>query len=338
MSNMKKVGIPRALFYYKYYPLWKNFFEELSVELVVSSNTTRSTLDKGVANCIDEACLPVKIFHGHVMEIKDQVDFMFIPRFTSITKDEYICPKFGGLPDMVRSTIKDMPQIISPEINIKGHPQSDILAAMETGHYFTDNMSFIKKSYSKACVTYHKYSKQIRSGFFPNEIFDKKAPLAIVNPAKDRGNKSDINVVLIGHSYNLYDNFVNMDMVKKLEKNGVNVITIDMLDQSNINEMVKKLDKKLFWYFGRKAVGSALEITKRQDIAGVIYVMSFGCGVDSFTCDLAERKIRNNSDIPFMSLTIDEHTGQAGIDTRLEAFIDMIRWRKRDEANIPAHG
>jgi predicted nucleotide-binding protein (sugar kinase/HSP70/actin superfamily) len=76
----------------------------------------------------------------------------------------------------------------------------------------------------------------------------------------------------------------------------------------------------------------------RQDIDGVIYIMAFGCGIDSFICDLVERKIRRSSRLPFTILTIDEHTGEAGIDTRLEAFIDMIRWRKKHENNLSAYG
>jgi predicted nucleotide-binding protein (sugar kinase/HSP70/actin superfamily) len=60
--------------------------------------------------------------------------------------------------------------------------------------------------------------------------------------------------------------------------------------------------------------------------------------VDSFVCDMIERRIRRLSSIPFTVLTIDEHSGEAGMDTRLEAFIDMIRWRKKDEGNIPTYG
>jgi predicted nucleotide-binding protein (sugar kinase/HSP70/actin superfamily) len=53
---------------------------------------------------------------------------------------------------------------------------------------------------------------------------------------------------------------------------------------------------------------------------------------------MIERRLRRSSDIPFIVLTIDEHSGEAGMDTRLEAFIDMIRWRKKDETDISAHG
>jgi predicted nucleotide-binding protein (sugar kinase/HSP70/actin superfamily) len=74
-----KIGIPRSLFYYRLFPLWESFFEELGAELVVSDITSRKILDDGVKSCVDEACLPVKLFHGHVINIKDKVDYLFIP-------------------------------------------------------------------------------------------------------------------------------------------------------------------------------------------------------------------------------------------------------------------
>ena len=43
---------------------------------------------------------------------------------------------------------------------------------------------------------------------------------------------------------------------------------------------------------------------------------------------LIEEVVRK-AGIPFMTLTVDEHTGEAGMLTRLEAFVDMIRWRVR---------
>jgi len=29
-----------------------------------------------------------------------------------------------------------------------------------------------------------------------------------------------------------------------------------------------------------------------------------------------------------LNINLDEHTGEAGIITRLEAFLDMVRWRR----------
>jgi predicted nucleotide-binding protein (sugar kinase/HSP70/actin superfamily) len=147
-----------------------------------------------------------------------------------------------------------------------------------------------------------------------------------------------LNIAVIGHVYNLYDSYINMELLDKLRNNGVNIITIDMIDEEIINEKCSTLPKRMFWNFGRKAIGSVMHILDRDDIDGVIYLMSFGCGIDSFICDLAERKVRRESNIPFIVLTIDEHSGEAGMNTRIEAFLDMIRWRHKDENNISAYG
>ena len=49
-----KVGIPRALLYYQYYPMWKTFFEELGALVLVSGPTSKATLAAG----IERALLP----------------------------------------------------------------------------------------------------------------------------------------------------------------------------------------------------------------------------------------------------------------------------------------
>jgi len=75
-------------------------------------------------------------------------------------------------------------------------------------------------------------------------------------------------------------------------------------------------------------IGSAFHFMDSDSIDGIIHVASFGCGPDSFTGEIIERQVRRRGNLPFLNLTIDEHTGEAGVITRLEAFIDMIRWRR----------
>lgn len=328
----KKVGIPRSLFYYQYFPMWQRFFEELGAEIVVSDPTTRKILDDGVKNCVDEACLPVKLFFGHVMNIRDKVDYLFIPRFTSISRGEYVCPKFGGLPDMVKHTVKPLPEIINTEINLRKDKKNSVKAALEIGSYFCSDRSQIYRAYEKALMSYKDYRDKIRKGVFPGEILGKSRGTSA------KTNEASLTIAVIGHVYNLYDSYVNMDMIHKLQSGGVNVLTIEMLDEREISGLTDCLPKRMFWNFGRKAMGSALHMLERKDIDGIIYLMSFGCGVDSFVCDLVERKIRNSTSLPFIVLTIDEHSGEAGMNTRLEAFVDMIRWRNRNENHISAFG
>jgi len=83
---MAKIGIPRALVYFIYFPFWKVFFEELGHEVVESSPTTRAIMDKGVKDTVSDACIPIKIYHGHVEDLIDRVDYVFVPRLISMRK------------------------------------------------------------------------------------------------------------------------------------------------------------------------------------------------------------------------------------------------------------
>lgn len=76
---MKRIGIPRAMFYYQYYPLCKTFFEHLGAEVVVSSRTTRDMVALGCSRLVADICLPVKVFYGHVQSIVNRSDYIFIP-------------------------------------------------------------------------------------------------------------------------------------------------------------------------------------------------------------------------------------------------------------------
>ncbi|MCX7745609.1 MAG: acyl-CoA dehydratase activase-related protein [Clostridia bacterium] len=329
---VKKVGIPRGLFYYNYFPLWRTFFEELGAEVVVSAHTTKQILDVGVKSCVDEACLPLKVYHGHVSEIKDRVDYLFVPRFTSVSKNEYICPKFGGLPDMIRHNFKDLPTLIDTEVNLRKSKKDVMSAVYEIGSYFTKDYKKVEKAYEKALSEYKSFKERVRKGYLPIDILENHKKIKI------KSAEGVLNIAVIGHVYNLYDSYINMNLLRKLAGSGVNTITIEMVDSDIIKEKVGCLPKRMFWNFGRKAVGSALHFIERKDIDGIIFLMSFGCGVDSFVCDLIERKIRRSRDIPFTILTIDEHSGEAGLNTRIEAFIDMIRWRNKNESNVSTYG
>lgn len=328
----KKVGIPRSLFFYKYYPLWKTFLEELGAEIIVSDATNKRILDAGVKACVDEACLPVKLFHGHVLNLADRVDCILVPRFTSISRNEYVCPEFGGLPDMVRHTLSNIPTLIDTEVNLRKSGRNAWHAAYETGSHFTGDKALIKNAFKQAIRDYRIFRNKVREGYLP--FSDDYHSLK----SGKTGSESQLKIAVIGHAYNLYDRYINMDMLEKLRRRGVAVVTIDMLEEADINRNAALLNKPAFWNFGRKALGGILHLLDGKDIDGVIYLMSFGCGIDSFVCDLAERCIRRKTDLPFIVLTLDEHSGEAGLNTRLEAFIDMIGWRRINGDNVPAPG
>jgi predicted nucleotide-binding protein (sugar kinase/HSP70/actin superfamily) len=328
----EKVGIPRGLFYYRYFPLWKTVFEEIGARRVVSCPTNKKILNDGTRTCVDEACLPVKVYHGHVMDLCGKADFLFVPRLTSVSKGEYICPKFGGLPDMVRHTVRGLPEIIDTEINLRKSERHVFRAVMETGRRFTCDGRRIRDAYRKAMDIHKKYRAQLKTGSMPFDVLengDNPGRQALEHSPGRQSSRGSLNMAVRGHVYTLNDPYINLNMVQKIRKAGVNIVTAEMVDDSVINENAGLLHKKIFWDFGRRAMGGLMHLLERDDIDGIIYVMSFGCGIDSFICDLAERRNKRGKDKPFIAITLDEHSGEAGLNTRIEAFVDMIGWRRK---------
>lgn len=327
---MVKIGIPRGLYYYKYYPLWKTFFEELGVKVVVSEPTNKKILNRGINNCVAEACLPIKAYFGHVISLVGKVDYIFIPRFTSVSPKQYICPEVCGLPDMIKNSFGILPRIIDTEINLRESSKNSWKAALEVGSFITKDKSRIKKAYTKALENYRRERMLVKNGILPDENGGcVKKSLYNLKPT--------LEVAVIGHHYTVYDDFLNMELLKRLKSFGVEVITLDMLDYTLSQKNCRELCKPLFWDYGTRAYGGIIQLLALQNIDGIIAVTSYGCGVDSFIDELVEQKVRHSEDIPFMKLVLDEHSADAGMSTRIEAFVDMISRRRVYEADVSSY-
>lgn len=326
-----KIGMPRGLLYFHYGALWETFLTELGLEVVTSPPTNKRILDLGVKNCVDDACLPVKLFHGHVEFLKGKVDYIFIPRIVSIKQWEYICPKFCGLPEMVKNTIKDMPKMLLLEHNLHKPRSNFIKGFYQLGASLGFNMKQIKNSYRKAVQSQSTFEEQCKMGVIP--WYFNKASLKV---SKNR--EHTITIALIGHPYVLYDHYANMNIISKLQQRGIRVITPEMVLEREIDKHAGMLSKPMFWSFGRKLYGASMYYVKDFSVDGVIYLSAFACGIDSLIAELVERKIRRETNIPIALFNIDEHTGEAGMNTRLDAFIDMVIRRKEHENNLSTHG
>jgi predicted nucleotide-binding protein (sugar kinase/HSP70/actin superfamily) len=320
-----KVGIPRGLMYYYYYPLWQEYFTNLGGEVLTSPKTNKAILDMGVKSALDETCLPVKVFYGHVAWLKDKVDYIFIPRLISVEWKEYICPKFMGLPDMIRANISGLPAVIDTTLDMSKSPKNKLKFAREIGLIFTSNPWVMANAWKKAVLKQKAYETLLVSKkMFPEEAI---AYLQEKNNRILEANNYRLNIALLGHGYNIYDSYISMSIINKLRERGVNVYTADLLEVEEINNEAAKLPKRMFWTFGRKSIGGASFFLSNNKVDGMIHVASFGCGPDSMVGELILRQTRRNSNIPILTLTIDEHSGEAGVVTRLEAFLDMLSRR-----------
>src|SRR5690554_5952455 len=116
-----KIGIPGSLLYYYYYPFWQTLFEKLGNEVVLSDPTSGDLLNEGVKESVSEICVPMKVYVGQVLNLLEKgVDLIYIPRFVSIRKGITFCPKFLGLPDMIKNSLSAVKgRILTHEIRAK---------------------------------------------------------------------------------------------------------------------------------------------------------------------------------------------------------------------------
>lgn len=328
MGNLK-IGIPQALLYYEYFPLWKNFLEGLGAEVVISGPTTKKILDLGIKSAISEICFPVKVFYGHIMSLKDRVDYLFIPRMVCVEKGAYFCPKFLGLPDMVKSSLFPLPPLIEPTIDIRKSDTSFKKSFLAIGKLITNNSKKIYQSFYKAQKSFHLYLQSKENELNP-EIINTNQQSCTKLPQNNL--KNSLNIALLGHSYLVYDAFINLNLISKLKRTKINVLTAEMVRRQNIEKQLKKLRKPIFWTLSKKIVGSAFYFLEKR-IDGIIHLTSFECGEDSMIGELIRQESLKYPSVAYTEFVFDEHTGEAGIDTRTEAFIDMIIRRKRYESN-----
>lgn len=337
------VGIPRALGYYDYWPLWKTFFAELGVATKLSPKTTKKMLDFGTQHAADGTCLPVKVCYGHVAHLVAQgVDYVFLPRMVSVDVREYICPKFMGLPDLQQSMFPDV-SFLSPRIDAKqniGFAEALTVVGQRLGQ----GRRKVRRAVEQALRTQELYEQATDLGTSPYDalrmwengrvsLYRELSQVTsgslnlLEELASAREERSSLLLGLLGHPYLLYDDHLSMGVIPHLKAMGVTIWTTDMLPGGTVHQLAQQWTKPVFWTSAKRNMGAA-RYYAQAGFDGVIYLSAFPCGTDSMVLSLIEEVVRK-AGIPFMTLTVDEHTGEAGMLTRLEAFVDMIRWRVR---------
>ena len=331
---MIRIGIPRALLYYQYYPMWKTFFEQLGAEVVVSSPTTQVMLLEGSSRVVADTCLPVKVFVGHVLSLVEKCDYIFIPAVRSVKSKVYNCSKFLGLPDMSRAVVPESPPILDIEIDVNRGKRSLYQAIYQLGRHFTWDPFKIKRAAIAAWQAHLNYLGLMSSRrLTPPPAIERISGTPEVEPEADSSQTTSASIAVIGHPYLLYDELINHRLIHRLERANNKVLTPEMLTMEELQSATARLVGRAYWTYEEEVVGAGEHYLK-SGANGVIGIMAFGCGPDSLMMDMVQRQAARLRTTPFMSLTVEEHTAEAGIVTRLEAFLDMIHRRERRETEV----
>jgi hypothetical protein len=82
--------------------------------------------------------------------------------------------------------------------------------------------------------------------------------------------------------------------------------------------------------FARRTVGSAV-LLSQEGVDGLIHLAPFNCTPEVMAHN-ALLAMQRQSQVPILSLSFDEHTGRAGLLTRLEAFVDLVERRREQQS------
>ncbi len=326
MEEKGRIGIPKALMYYRYFPFWSTFFEELGWKVKVSDGLGKT----GKIIYFEDSCLPMKLLVTHAVSLKDQVDFLFVPRLVSLHRTFIMCPKFRGAPDILRLAGEGRLPIIDETIDLRTGRHAFLQSFLRIGEKLGASNRESKQAFVKGELSYSKFKKEWSDRINRLALKDLFR-LDIPTPSQEK--RSTLRVAFIGHPYNLFDPDINKDVLTLTKQLGIEILTPDYLSEKEIDREVSGLSKEIYWSSGREIVGALFHFLK-GGVDGVIFLTSFKCGIDALLQEFIKRslKIRKEPTIPFLVLSFDEHTGREGLVTRLEAFRDLIESQKESQS------
>jgi predicted nucleotide-binding protein (sugar kinase/HSP70/actin superfamily) len=317
-QTARSVGIPQSLLYYKYFPMWRAFFETLGFTVVTSAPTTQATVRSGTGLGENELCLPVKVYFGHCAELDGTVDYLFVPRIVSVDAREFTCPKFLGLPDMTKVHGFRTP-MLSPTFDLRKGRVRWLREFYRFGRFLGGGRVASWRAVRAGLRAETAHEAALHAGTCMRAPVREEARIG-----------RPLRIGVAGHPYNIYDPHISQNLIRRLTEQGIAVVTSDMVSLAEVDAAVEDLPKALFWSYEKEVVGAVEHWLRGDAVDGMIYVLSFACGPDSLIQTIIEDAVRRMPDgrrVPLLCLVIDEHSGEAGFVTRIEAFVDMLRMR-----------
>lgn len=352
------------------YVAWEMALKAMGVEAFIPPYTSKKTLSLGTKNSPEAICLPYKLILGNFIEALDGgVDYVSMITSPGICRlgeygrnIEQVLKELGYNANYIELSlydgIKGMFDYLTKISGSKNYVKimNAIFLAIRTVFAVDELQNFlsyhrareIKKGDSEKA--FNKAIKLIRQTNNAKDLAKalKQGLREISNVEIDK-NRDILHVDLTGEIYIVNDEFSNQNMERELGAMGVQVrrsLTVSsFLKDAIIPKMFKKGETHLERayrlakpYLMRDIGGDALECisdvlyAKERNVDGLIHVSPFTCMPEIMSQNIFP-KMREDINLPILSLIMDEQTGRAGYITRLEAFVDLMR-RKKMKAKI----
>jgi len=300
------VGIPTSLMTNNFYPLYANFFYNLGVKTVRSKKPDPRGMEaQGAA-----FCYPVELSHGFLMSLLEEgADYIFLPHVKNIdmetsSETNCTCPFVQGEPYYLKATFHDAlkPKLLTEVLEFTS-PEALPKAFQNIGK----QLGFDRKVSSKAFEAAWETFKTMRAEM-------KEYGRRFLNSLQPEENA----LVLFGRPYNAFSGFGNMGIPHKFASRGYKIIPHDFLP---LKELGASTVDQMYWATGQGIMQAANYVKGQANLFGV-FITNFSCGPDSFVTGYFRNVMGQK---PSLTLELDAHTADAGVDTRIEAFLDVVR-------------
>jgi predicted CoA-substrate-specific enzyme activase len=310
-SELKTIGINRAFLTNTFYPLYSTFFSSLGLEIILSPSVSAD----GMKRKRSSFCYPAEIAHGTLHSLLEaNPDFIFLPKHIELyvegmpdRRKEYQCTclLLHCEPYYLKSAFKDMlgkTKLLSPNIDY-------------SQGYETMEDTFVKLAQECGCSADQgkaAYSAAVKA---QRELFAalKKRGEEVLKKLEE--DPSRIAVVLFGRPYNAFADEGNLGIPAKFASRGVEVIPWDMLDYTQ-----EPCSMEMNWAIAQNILRATKIVSRHPQLFGA-FITNFSCGPDSFVVGYFRDLMK---DKPSLTLELDSHTADAGVNTRIEAFLDII--------------
>ncbi len=313
-SEAKTIGLNSSFNTQTIFPLFYHFFKGLGFNVVLPDFPNSEGMELETTSYCYPAQLSLGLFHNL---IDKNPDYYFIPAIYEMYVEDSeevqrldfncSCVFVSGEPMYLKQTFKDKipkDKIIDPGLNFAmgfdTQEEKFIEIAKSIG---INDLELIVKSYKFAFKKQIEAEQRIYN--LGNEILERLEQ-----------NPDEIGIVLLGRPYNAFADFANKSIPRKIASLGVYVLPYDIFDYRKM-----QVDDDMYWEGGKKILKAA-KIVKAHKQLFAAYISNFSCGPDSMIISTF-REIMGTK--PSLTLELDGHTADAGINTRIEAAIDIIK-------------
>ena len=292
------IGLLRALTTHSLFPLYSTFFAGLGLKVVLSDVDPRGELKSYSA-----FCFPAQIAHGALLDLAERgVGLVFLPHIVRMPqdnpcRDSYLCPVTQAGPYFLAKAFPDL-RFLSPLLDFtRGYKASSALVEMAVRE--------LKKPRELA---EQAWAAAVRAQTEVECALGEMGRRALAEAVK-AGKPA---ILLAGRSYNAFTAEGSQSVGKKLSSMGVPVIPADCLTPVGEGPTV--------WYAANQIL-NAVALARQHPNLFLLCVSNFSCTIDAFTHVMLASELGSK---PYLILEIDAHTADAGVQTRLEAFLDIV--------------